>query len=128
MYVCLYVSRYDKRHYIHILFAVYFVSGVLIYYAIVRNEVEKVMFLHLSVSHSVHRGGSASVNATIPPPPHPGADPTGTRHPPGARHPPGTRYPPQYQAPPPDGYRCGRYASYWNGFLCYNLHVLQICN
>ena len=26
-------------------------------FIIVRNEVAKVMFLHLSVSHSVHRGG-----------------------------------------------------------------------
>ena len=29
----------------------------------VRNEVAKVMFLHLSVSHSVHRGGVLSQNA-----------------------------------------------------------------
>ena len=32
-----------------------------------RNEVvAKVIFLHLSVIHSVHRGGSASVHAGIP--------------------------------------------------------------
>ena len=33
-----------------------------------KRSCGKVMFLHLSVSHSVHRGGSASVHAGIPPP------------------------------------------------------------
>ena len=60
----------------------------------VRNEVAKVMFLHLSVSHSVHRGGgSASVHAGIPPPPR-------TRH-----------------TSPRRLLLRGRYASYWNAFL-----------
>ena len=51
----------------------------------VSNEVAKVMFLHLSVSHSVHREGSVSVHAGTPHPP------PRTRHPPGTRHlhPPG---------------------------------------
>ena len=72
------------------------------------------MFLHLSVSHSVHRG-STSVYAGIPhpqdqatpwgqtpPPPHTRADsPTGTKHSPRA-DPPGTRHlPPREQAHPP---------------------------
>ena len=42
----------------------------------VRNEVAKVMFLHLSVSHSVHRGGSTWAGT------------------PGPGTPPRTRYPP----------------------------------
>ena len=56
-----------------------------------QTKLAKVMFLHLSVSHSVHGGGSASVHSRIPPweqtppqdqaPPR-GADPPGTRHPP----------------------------------------------
>ena len=70
-----------------------------------RNEVvAKVIFLHLSVIHSVHRGGSASVHAGIPPPPGPGRPPRTRQTPPGTRqtppgpgrHPPGTR-----QTPPP---------------------------
>ena len=69
----------------------------------VRNEVAKVMFLHLSVCP---QGGSASVHAGIPPP---GADSPGTR-PPKEKTPPGAD-------PPADGYGCGRYASYWNAFL-----------
>ena len=54
----------------------------------VRNQVAKVMFLHLSVI-SVHKGGSASVHAGIPPRPTP---PPGSRHPP--EHTPQTRHPP----------------------------------
>ena len=101
----------------------------------VRNEVAKVMFLHLSVILST--GGSASVHAGISPPP----PPSGTRHPPGADTPPQSRHPPeqtppradtpqsrhpfweqappwdQAPHPPADGYCCGRYASYWNAFL-----------
>ena len=65
-----------------------------------RNEVAKVMFLHLSVCP---RGGSASVHAGIP----------------SRSRPPGTRPPPPEQtpSPPADGYGCERYASYWNAFL-----------
>ena len=53
----------------------------------------KVMFLQLSVSHSVHGGGSASAGGALGRPP-----------------------------PPPFGYYGirsirGRYASYWNAFL-----------
>ena len=47
------------------------------------------MFLHVSVSHSVHGGGSASVHAGIPPP---GAD-TPLAHPPS-----GTLFPPLLQS------------------------------
>ena len=45
------------------------------------------MFLHVSVSHSVHRGGSASVHAWMPPPkqtPPPEQTPPGSRQPLGA--------------------------------------------
>ena len=87
----------------------------------------KVIFLHLSVIHSVHwgwgGGGSASVHAGIPNPPQdqpdppvpgrhppgPGRHPPGpSRHPPGpGRHPPGPgRHPPRTrQTPPPPGNR-----------------------
>ena len=53
------------------------------------------MFLHLSVSHSVHRGKSAPVHAGI--------------HTSWADTP-----------PPADGYCCGWYASYWKAFLCFH--------
>ena len=63
------------------------------------------MFLHLSVSHSVHRG-SASVHAGIPPPRsrHPsGADTPWEQTPPEQTHPspppPGSIHPPE-QIPP----------------------------
>ena len=63
------------------------------------------MFLHLSVSHSVHRGrGSALVHAGIRPPPWdqtplgPGT-PLSSRHPPGTRHTPGPGTP-RHQVPP----------------------------
>ena len=68
----------------------------------VRHEVAKVMFLHLSVSHSVHGNGSSW--AGTPGPVHPPWDQV---HPLGQVH------------PPADGYCCGRYASYWNQFLLY---------
>ena len=76
-----------------------------------RNEVvSKDIFLHLSVIHSVHRGGSASMHAGIPPGPDtppPEQTPPRTRHPP----PPRSRHPhpradplgadtPQEQTPP----------------------------
>ena len=53
------------------------------------NEVwGKVIFSVACVKNSVHRGGSASVHAGIPPPPGPpGSRPPGTRHPPRTRHP-----------------------------------------
>ena len=40
-----------------------------------QTKFAKVMFLHVSVSHSVHRGGSASVHAGIPPHPPPRTSP-----------------------------------------------------
>ena len=91
------------------------------------------MFLHLSVSHSVDREGSASVHAGIPYPP--GADTRPEQRPPGSRHPPeqtplgadtpwnrppGTRHNPLRTRHPPgsrDSYCCRWYASYWNAFL-----------
>ena len=54
------------------------------------------MFLHQSVSHSVHRGVSGN---------HPGKYPLG-------------QIPPGQTPPPPAGGQCsGRYAPYWNVFL-----------
>ena len=98
----------------------------------------KVMFLHLSVSHSVHRGdgGSASVYAGIADPPHPQEqipqEQTAPREqtpppPPGAdtphrrRH-PREQIPPRSRHPPPSACweirpTSGRYVSYWNAFL-----------
>ena len=65
----------------------------------------KVMFLHLSVSHSVHRGG---VPGQVPPPPRQVSPRAGT--PPGAGTPP-----PRLHA----GIRSTsrRYTSHWNAFL-----------
>ena len=48
----------------------------------------KVMFLHLSVSHSVHRGLSAPVHAGIPPPRTRGRPPKDQRQPPLGADPP----------------------------------------
>ena len=61
-----------------------------------RNEVvAKVIFLHLSVIHSVHGGGvSASVHTGIPHPPEPGTPPRNRHSPLGPGTPPGTKYPP----------------------------------
>ena len=66
----------------------------------VRNEVAKVMFLHLSVSHSVHGGSTwaGTPRGGTPPPPL-----TGTPHrqvPPRQVHPPG-QVPPQAGTAPP---------------------------
>ena len=70
------------------------------------------LFLPLSVSHSVHRGGVCLSTCL-------------DTHPPG-RHPPGQTFPFPVQlgyTPPPSacwdrhGYCCGRYVSYWKAFL-----------
>ena len=67
-----------------------------------RNEVvAKVIFLHLSVIHSVHRGRSASVHAGIPP--GPGRPPRSRHPPPQEQTPPGSRHPPWEQTPPGPG-------------------------
>ena len=71
-----------------------------------KRSCRKVMFLHLSVSHSVHRGcvSQHAFGADTPPP----ADlPLGRNPTPLSRHTPLL----------PDGHCCGRYASYWNAFL-----------
>ena len=60
-------------------------SSAYVVFITVRNEVVKVMFLHLSVSHSVHGGV-------------PGQVPKGPGTPPGPG-PPSSRYTPR-QAPP----------------------------
>ena len=62
----------------------------------------KVMFLHLSVSHSVHEGVSASVHAGI----HPPGRYTRSRYTPRQVHPPGT---PPWQGHPLADTPPGRY-------------------
>ena len=59
-------------------------------FTVLKRSCEKVMFLHPSVSHSVHRGCLPQCML--------GYTPMGRHH-------------------PADGYCCGRYASYWNAFL-----------
>ena len=113
----------------------------------VRNEVAKVMFLHVCVCPQWGDLGRC------PPPgirctPQDQVHPPGLGAPPGPGTPPGTRYTPRDQVHPPgpgtpprdqvhplgpgtppgtryttpaDGYYCERYASYWNEFL------LQMC-
>ena len=53
----------------------------------IHNEVAKVMFLHLSASHSVHGGGGAGGGYL-------GRYPPDQVHPPGSGTPPWTRYTP----------------------------------
>ena len=68
----------------------------------------QVMFLHLSVNHSVHRGGGGLCLG----------DPPGQRHPPDRD--PQTETPPDRDPPGqrhPRTVRSGRYASYWNVLL-----------
>ena len=93
------------------------------------------MFLHVSVSHSVHRGWFASVHAGMPPPTAdtpPGADTPSGADPPRKRHPPGadTPHPPAADPPaadtPPRQRACWeirstrrRYASYCNAILLF---------
>ena len=91
-----------------------------------RNEVlAKVIFLHLSVIHSVHRGGSGMETPTPPgrgPPPGPDpswhVDPLRDQTPLAWRDPPGMENPP-LEADSGIRSTIGRYASYWNAFLFY---------
>ena len=97
-----------------------------------RNEVvAKVIFLHLSVIHSVHRGEGVCLSAcwdTNPPgadtPLPPGADTPLEQTPPDQTSPPDQQTPPDQTPPrtrhPADSSRrstSGRYTSYWNAFL-----------
>ena len=101
----------------------------------VRNEVAKVMFLHVSVSHSVHRkgrllsqhalqvvsqhalqqGGLLLGGVPTPGGCSPGRSASGG----GACSKGGLLWKGGGVETPPkaDGYCCGRYASYWNAFL-----------
>ena len=74
----------------------------------------KVMFLHLSVSHSVHRGVCLSQHALRQTTPW--ADIS--QHALGQTS-PGQTYNSMYsgRSPLPDGHYSGWYASYWNAFL-----------
>ena len=102
-----------------------------------RNEVvAMVIFLHLSVIHSVHRGGylvwcQGGTWSRSPPrtryTPQNQVHPQGPGTPPGLGTAPQTRYTSQYTPTPPPRTRytpppeirptSGRYASYWNAFL-----------
>ena len=74
----------------------------------VRNEVAKVMFLHLSVCP---QGGLPQCMMGYHYHPR-------EQSPREQASPPEQAPTPQEQAPPPaDSYCCGRYASYWNAFL-----------
>ena len=64
------------------------------------------MFLHLSVSHSLHRGEGVSLTET----------------PPLDKDPPGQRIP--LDRDTPRTVKSGWYASYWNEFL-FNLKMVQ---
>ena len=82
------------------------------------------MFLHLSVSHSVHRGGRRGVSLSAcwdTPPIPPGRYPPRQIHPlAGTPHPPG-------KAHPHDGHCSGRYASYRNAFLLSVAFTSRMC-
>ena len=88
-----------------------------------QTKFAKVMFSHLSVSHSVHRG-SVSVHAGIHPPggepPRPGT-PLGPAPPPGPgtpnQAPPGSRHPPLHSVCCEVWSTSEWYASYWNAII-----------
>ena len=80
---------------------------VLLNYYLPQSGCGKVVFLHLSVSHSVNRGVWTDTPWADTPPPR--ADTLLGRLLLG-KHPPG-------QTPPSGGYCIGRYASYWNAIL-----------
>ena len=87
----------------------FFITGL-------NKVVAKVIFLHLSVIHSVHRGGGGLPQCMLGCHP-PRADPLEQTH----RHPP-YQTPPREQTPPPEAdssirSTSGRFASYWNAFL-----------
>ena len=76
----------------------------------IHNEVAKVMFLHLSASHSVHSGGEGAGGGYLgryPPdqvhPPGSGTPPLDQVHPRDQENPPGTRYTPRQVHPPGPG-------------------------
>ena len=80
-----------------------------------QTKLAKVMFLHLSVSHSVHRGEVCLG-------PGPGVEVGGSGRGGGCPgpHPGGSQHALRQTPPPPaDGYCCKRYSSYWNAFLYY---------
>ena len=101
------------------------------YYAFItvrKRSCGKVMFLHLSVSHSVHRGGCLPqcMLGYTPRQKPPWTDPPGQTHPlpstcwdtlPCPVH--AGIHPPPSTCWDRHGYCCGRYASYWNAFFSY---------
>ena len=119
-------------------------GGGLTYYYHLQMKFAKVMFLQLSVSHSVHKGGvclsawwdTHPQKQTPPGSRHPlgSRQPSGkqtppqkqtalgSRHPSGKQTPPGGRHPPKVNTPLCSA--CweiratrGQYASYWNAYL-----------
>ena len=101
-----------------------------------QTKFAKVMFLHLSVSHSVHRGGGASVHAGSRPT-SPGADPLGADTPPGANTSPSRADPLGADIPPGAdtpcavhagryGQQSGRYTSYWNAYLLFKRNYTNV--
>ena len=65
-----------------------------------QTKFAKVMFVHLSISHSVRGGGEGSASV------HDGIHTPSSRHPPGSRHPPKQTSPPQ-EADTPAQYMLG---------------------
>ena len=115
-----------------ILLECFLANNISYLFVTVRNEVAKVMFLHVSVCP---QGGSTWAGTPLTR--YTPTTPSGTRYnprdqvyPPDQVHPPPseTRYTPLGPGTPPgtsttqgDGYCCGRYASYGNTFLFTNV-------
>ena len=115
------------------------------YFSRPQRSCGKVMFLHLSVSHSVHReGGQTPLGLGRPPPlgcrppmdadpprcrppplwmqtPLGWADPWGLGRPPRLDRPPWMQTPPRLGALPPIWSTSGRYAFYWNAYLLWRI-------
>ena len=98
---------------------------LLIYFYLPQTKFAKFMFLHLSVSHSVHRGVCLSACWDI----HPHLP--GTDIPPEADTPPRSRHPPQSRHPPAEIRATSRrYASYWNAYFFkwkWDLNTCTLC-
>ena len=111
---------------------------LLVFYYRPQTKFAKVMFLHLSVSHSVHGegpgrggawlGGSAPGGCLVQGVPGLGDAWSGGCLVSGGGVPgPGGCLVRGGVETPPDGYCCGRYASYWNAFFYISVYVLITC-
>ena len=87
-----------------------------------QTKFAKVMFLHLSVSYSVHGGVLPQCMLGYP---RDQAPPEQTHTPPRSRHPPGAGTPPSSARWEIRSTR-GRYASYWNAYLFLSSKFISI--